>query len=554
MKRTLLVLVFGFIARVLTAQTPSDSDIRKILVDRIDAQKQSVGIVVGVIDAKGRRVVSHGFAAKGSEQKVDGDTIFEIGSATKVFTSLLLADMVEKGEVALNDPVSKYLPEKVRMPARGGKVITLEHLATHTSGLPRLPRNLSPKDPSNPYADYTSAELYQFLSGHELTRDIGSHYEYSNLGAGLLGHVLALRAGSDYETLVRTRILEPLGMKNTSIRVPDALASRVAKGHDPGLVPVPNWDFSALAGAGALRSSTNDMLKFLSAAIGLEETPLSKAMAAMIAARRKTDAPGVEMALGWHISQPNGNEIVWHNGGTAGYRSIMAYDPKRQVGVIVLSNAGTAAGVDDIGLHLLDSRTKLLTASKQRKEVKVDPNVLDRYVGRYQLAPAFVLTVTREGEQLFVQATGQPRFEVFAESERDFFFNVVDAQLTFETGKEGPATRVVLHQNGQDIPGKRMEGEVAQPKAMTLSADVLEGYTGKYQLAPNFVLTVTRDGDRLFAQATGQPKLEVFAKSEREFFYKAVDAQISFVAGKDGRISSLVLHQNGMDMPAKRVD
>src|SRR5512132_4333622 len=144
-----------------------------------------------------------------------------MGSATKVFTSLLLADSVRRGEVALSDPASKYLPPDVKIPERGGRQITLQDLATHTSGLPRLPSNLAAKDASNPYADYTVAQLYAFLSAYQLTRDIGSKYEYSNLGAGLLGHLLARRAGVDYETLVRTRITGPLGMNSTVVTVKD---------------------------------------------------------------------------------------------------------------------------------------------------------------------------------------------------------------------------------------------------------------------------------------------------------------------------------------------
>src|SRR5262249_11166935 len=153
------------------------------------------GIVVGVIEPGGRRVVPYGGLAKGDPRTLDGDTVFEIGSITKVFTSLLLADAVKRREVALTDPISKFLPDRVKSPERGDRAITLQDLSTHTSGLPRLPANFAPKNASNPYADYSVEDLYQFLGGYQLTRDIGTQYEYSNLGGGLLGHVLALRAG-----------------------------------------------------------------------------------------------------------------------------------------------------------------------------------------------------------------------------------------------------------------------------------------------------------------------------------------------------------------------
>ena len=180
-KRIVVVLGLVLLARAGAGAVLPDKDIRAILADRIDVQRQGVGIVVGVIDPSGRRTVAYGVTNKG-DGPVDADTVFEIGSVTKVFTSLLLADAVQRGEVALTDPVSKYLPPDVKVPERGGKKITLADLATHTSGLPRMPANFHPKDPGNPYADYTVAQLYEFLSSIELTRDIGSKYESQATG------------------------------------------------------------------------------------------------------------------------------------------------------------------------------------------------------------------------------------------------------------------------------------------------------------------------------------------------------------------------------------
>ena len=350
---TALLLVPAFLT------TQSDADIKKILADRIDVQRQAVGLVVGVVDADGRRIVSHG--TSGSAASLDGDTMFEIGSATKVFTAILLVDAVTRGEVALTDPVAKYLPASVKVPSRSGKQITLQDLSMHTSALPRLPTNLSPANMANPYADYSVEQLYAFLSGYELPREIGERYEYSNLGAGLLGHVLALRAKMDYETLVRRRITEPLGMKSTVVTLTEPLKARLAAGHNAQRTAVPNWDIPTLAGAGALRSSANDMLTFLSAQIGLTPSPLSKPMQATLASRRPTPTPRLEIALGWHILvAPSGGEIVWHNGGTGGYRFFMGFHPTNRRGVVVLSNMSTPAGADDIGRHLLDPLFPLL--------------------------------------------------------------------------------------------------------------------------------------------------------------------------------------------------
>jgi len=527
-----------------------------MLVDRIDVQHQSVGIVIGVIAPEGRRVIAYGHLEKGDSRPLNGDTIFEIGSVTKVFTSLLLADMVQRGEVALDDPVAKYLPPEVRMPERNGRSITLVDLSTHTSSLPRLPANLNPKDLNNPYADYSVEQLYQFLSGYQLTRDIGSRYEYSNLGGGLLGHVLARRAGMDYEALVRSRICDPLGMASTRVTLTPEMRARLAVGHNQALDSVENWDTPSLAGAGALRSTANDLLTFLAANLGYTKTPLAPAMAGMLRVRRPTDQPGLEIALGWHIFTTNDKEIIWHNGGTGGYRSFVAYDPKARTGVVALSNAFTGAGVDDIGRHLLDSSVPLSKPPKEHKETTVDPKLYDGYVGTYQLAPDVFFTLTREGDHLFAQLTGQTKAEIFPEGDRDYFYKVVDAQITFVTDNTGRATELILHQNGLDQHAKRFEGKVPpvkEHKEVAVDPKLFDGYAGSYQLAPNFILTVTREGDHLFVQATGQPKAEVFPEGDRDYFYKVVDAQITFVTDSRGRATELILHQGG-DHPAKRVE
>lgn len=552
-------VVIALLATVsAAAQTVApDAEIRKILADRIDNQRQSVGIVAGVIEPSGRRIVAHGSFASGDARPVGADTVYEIGSITKVFTSLLLADAVQRHEVALTDPVATFLPDSVRMPERGGRAITLQDLATHTSALPRLPGNMKPADAANPYADYSVEQLYQFLSSYQLPRDIGSQYEYSNLGGGLLGHVLALRAHTDYASLVRERITGPLGMSSTAIVLSPEMKSRLAVGHSPALQPVANWDLPTLAGAGALRSTTTDLLTFLAANLGYTTSPLAPAMKAMLEVRRPTGTAGLEVALGWHVLTAHGHEIIWHNGGTAGYRTFIGFDRAARTGVVVLSNAGTAAGPDDIGRHLLDPELPLLAPAKtqtQHTAVKIDSKLYDNYVGRYQLAPSAILTVSREDDHLFAQLTGQPRLEIFAEGEKNFFLKVVDAQLTFETGGQGKATAVVLHQNGVNQRAPRIEGEPVAPKEVTLDPAVLDRYAGRYQLTPVVTLTLSREGTGFFVQLTGQPKIPIFASSEREFFIKVVDAQLTLDVDPSGKAVAVTLHQLGRDQRAPRIE
>jgi serine-type D-Ala-D-Ala carboxypeptidase/endopeptidase len=438
--------------------------IREILVKRIDQQKQAVGIAVGVIEPAGRRVVAYGNLANGDPRPLDGDTIFEIGSITKVFTSLLLADMVNRKELALDDPAARYLPEDVKMPERSGKCITLLDLATHSSGLPRLPGNLQMKDPRNPYAGYSVDDLYQFLSSYELPRDPGSEVEYSNLGAGLLGHLLARRAGMDYESLIRSRITEPLGMPDTAITLSSSMKQRMANGHNSALAPRTNWDLPTLAGAGALRSSANDMLTFLEAFLGYKETPLAPAMKAMLQERRPVGKGGI--GLGWFIFPTDGREIANHDGGTGGFCAWTGFDHKERTGVVVLSNAFTPSGVVDIGLHLLNPDAPLGNPEppRQHMEVAIDPNLLVDYAGRYKFGQG-ILEITRDGGRLFGQVSGQvagqaiagPKFELFAESEEKFFAKVSDCQVSFETGPGGRPTSLTMHRAGHErVPAPRL--------------------------------------------------------------------------------------------------
>lgn len=240
------------------AASPADgvrtAEILAAIKTRVDSGRNT-GMVVATIEADGgTSTAAYGSPGPGA-LPLDGDSVFEIGSITKVFTATLLADMADRGEVTLEDPISKYLPADVRVPERSGRKITLLDLSTQSSGLPRLPNNMAPRDPQNPYADYSVAQ--PFLSGYELTRDIGSHYEYSNLSVGLLGHVLARRSGTTYETLMSGRVLTPLRMQHTGITLTPWMQQHLAKGHDASGRVVPNWDLPTLAGAGALRSTMN---------------------------------------------------------------------------------------------------------------------------------------------------------------------------------------------------------------------------------------------------------------------------------------------------------
>ena len=335
---------------------PSDSAVLEIIRERVQ-DKRSAGIVVGLLEPDGRsRIMAFGDSGPG-QPPLDGDSVFEIGSISKVFTSTVLAQMVLAKTVALDDPVQKFLPPSVRVPTHNGKQITLGNLSTQNSGLPRMPNNFHPADAANPYADYTVQQMYDFLSAYELTRDPGEQFEYSNLGVGLLGHVLSRSAGKSYEQLERERVWEPLGMAHTAIALTPWMKQHLALGHDARGTVVANWDIPTLAGAGAIRSTAADMLKFLDANLHPERGDIGKALA-FAQQERAPAGPNAGIGLNWIIRHTGGRTIVWHNGGTGGYRTFAGFEPSRKIGVVVLTNSG-GAGADDIGFHLLDPELPL---------------------------------------------------------------------------------------------------------------------------------------------------------------------------------------------------
>lgn len=451
----LVIVVAAVAAALLFAKDLTE--LKGLMDNRTLEAKKAVGIVAGYVDASGESFVASGATTPGGTTAPGPDTVYEIGSITKVFTSLVLADMVVKGEVSLDDPVAKLLPATVTVPSRGGKEITLRDLANQVSGLPRMPGNFKPADMNDPYADYGPAELYAFISGYKLQRDIGAKYEYSNLGVGLLGQALALKAGLSYEEMVRRRVLEPLGMKDSSITLSDSQKARLAEGTNEALKPVKNWNLNALAGAGALRSTARDMLKFLTAAMGTRPTPLRAAFDLMLAKTVPTGTPDLEIGLGWHIWKKYGATVVWHNGGTGGYRTWAGYDPGKKAAAVVLCN--TSFGVDDLGLHALVAEwpAARLKAPDTRPEITVDEKTLETYVGEYDLTPEMRLEVIKTGAKLFVHPTGQPRYEMKAWSPTEFFLKVADIRITFVKDAAGAVTGLVLYQNGVDQPAKKVK-------------------------------------------------------------------------------------------------
>jgi serine-type D-Ala-D-Ala carboxypeptidase/endopeptidase len=414
-----------------------------------------VGMSIGVSDRGQQQTFGYGRLSRDDPRVPDGDTIYEFGSASKVLTGLLLADAVVQGRVRLDQPAGELLPAGVKMPGHGKRAITLQDLSTHMSGLPRLPDNLKLTNLSNPYADYKVDNLYSFLNGYKLTRSPGEKSEYSNLGQGLLGHLLALQAKSTYGQLLSDRIATPLKMSSTRIKLDERSRAQLAPGHTGDGRPTASWDLPVLAGAGAIRSTVNDLLRFADANLSAPKDKLGDAIElAWTIHQQPLPTGGSAMGLGWHVT-PDGTH--WHNGQTGGYHSMILINRETRTSVVLLTNSSTGE-VDRLAKDIM----KMMAGAKVEprkfeKTIKVPAKDLQKFVGRYELAPGIEFAVMAEGGKLMVSLTGQPTYEIFARSETVWFYKVVDATITFKIDKNGECNSLELFQLGKRQTAKRIK-------------------------------------------------------------------------------------------------
>ena len=448
MLRWLAMLLLG----AGTSATGAPPDVPR-LVDAWIAAGRTPGLAVGIIEPDGEvRMHFGGVRRQGDPAPLDEATLFEIGSVSKVLTTLLLARLADEGRVALSDPVDGLLPATVRMPVRGETPITLEHLATHTSGLARMPSNLEPADPANPYADYTVERLYDHLVEVGPGRAPGGEASYSNLGLGLLGHALALREGTTYESLLVEEVCRPLGMDRTLCTPARGADPTIASAHQ-GVRPVAGWDIPVLAGAGDVDSTLPDMMRFAAANLDRSDAPIPRALRRCHEARVGGGSPGLRLGLGWHVLERDDRQVVWHNGLTGGFAAFLGLEPRAGRAVVVLANSNEPA-VLDLGLYLLDFADAPPEPYDPGEEL-----VLADWLGTYRLpGQALRLEVLVEHDQPLARLTGQPAFAVFPAEPGVLESRGGAVRLVLEAGEGDVPPRVVLHQARARIAFEREPG------------------------------------------------------------------------------------------------
>ena len=359
----------------------SSDDVRAALEQRFKDDRTGACIAAGVID-DGTVAAAYYCADPNSPRPYDEHTAFEIGSVTKTMTAALLAEFIARGEVALSDPIAKLLPPGTPVPSFNGREITIADIVTHTSGLPAVPATYRPRDVNNPYAGATERDLLDALAATRLTREPGSKWEYSNFAVIVLSYALARRSGKDYETLLRERLLLPLGMNETYVAQRPSQV-RLAQGHLPNGTPAVPWDFHPdMAGVGGVRATLPDMLRYLEGQLGTRDSAITPALEQT--QKQVASVDGHRMGMNWILSTRNGHTLISHEGGTGGYSSFAGFDRAAKRAVVLLSDTALTAsgGLGSLGSHLLDPS---ILVGAPHVVATADAKLIDALVGKYRL-------------------------------------------------------------------------------------------------------------------------------------------------------------------------
>ncbi len=462
--------------------------------------------------------------------------VFEIGSITKVFTGLLLAQAVVEKKVTLEMTISSLLDPKLTFADPRIAAITLKQLSTHTSGLPRLPENAAAgMVEEDPYANYDEKLLLAFITSTKLEGEGPYACSYSNVGVGLLGHLLGKVHQTTWEDAVTKKVCLPLGLKDTAVE-PEKLPRATPHAGEKVVKP---WHLDAMAGAGALRSTAADMMKFGEAMLHPEKTPLKEAFA--IALKPHADAPalGGQIGLGVFISKLDGDLTFHHDGGTGGYCSGMQVILAKGIVRVVLISNNSVGGSAVIAA----TSEAEVTPTTGQKEITLPAETMQQYPGVYELDRDSRFTVLLRDGQLWVNLTGQAFLRAFAKAPDRFFYKAVAAEIGFNRDKDAIQS-LTLFQNGRELTAKRVSGTPPDYKLRT--SKELQPYAGEYVVMGLKKLTVTVRANTLFAQLEGQPSVPVFETAADRFEYDVVKATLIFTRDDKKQI-------NGLSMPAARV-
>ncbi|MEJ0078858.1 MAG: serine hydrolase [Alphaproteobacteria bacterium] len=538
--RTRLLSLVALALSASSALAATDDDLRAALEQRFKGDRTGACVAAAVID-NGTTASAYFCADPASQRPYDDHTAFEIGSVTKTMTAALLAELIARGEVTLDDPLAKLLPPGTSVPSFNDRQITVGDIVTHTSGLPGIPPQWRLNDTNNPYAALTERDLLGALAATQLTRAPGAQWEYSNFAMMVLSYALAKRSGKDYETLLRERLLAPLGMNDTYIakRPPQV---QPAQGHLSNAKPAGPWDFPAdMAGVGGVRATLPDMVRYLEGELGARESTITPALAQT--QQQVARVGGHTMGMNWILSTVKGRAIVMHEGGTGGYSSFVAFDRAAKHGVILLSDTSLTS-IGDLGALALRLLDPSVLAGSPRVVATADAKLIDALVGSYRLQNGLHAELRRKGNALAIKADGQPEFEMGYDSAGDFYPLQFDAVLRPKRKADGTYA-LTWFQSGGRFEARRIDAVAPVASNWTPTEAELKEYEGNYPLTPTFALRVFTRGARLFVQGTRQAALEVASVEKDIFLAESVDAEIDFGRDAAGNVTTLTLKQGG---------
>ena len=398
-------------------------------------------IAIGLTDSTGTHFYVHGWSDVENQIKADQHTLYEIGSITKSFTGLLLAKLAVQDSLNLSAAVNEFLPDSINLTDKKGNAVTLKSLATHSSGLPRLPSNLDLTNQLNPYQHYDQNKMYSFLS-HHTPRTVGQHFVYSNLGFGLLGDVLSTYKQTPYRSLLREQILKPLGLKHTYFEVPSTQKPHMAKGY-MGTQQVPLWTFKVIDAAGGLKASIADLQLYGKHFI---DTTTFNTYDAKATRSYFTDEQGNHYGLGWFIDQDG---MIFHGGGTGGFRTFIAIDLKAHRVISVMTNSGSSS-IEDLAQYLINPVMYPLKIDK--KEVPTTVEQLESYQGNYiNDGLGLNYNIVLKDNHLHAKLNQQPEFPIYYQGGESFIYKVIKAEVIFERDENNTVVGLLLNQNGQEI-------------------------------------------------------------------------------------------------------
>ncbi len=562
---------------IASSQVVSPSHLTDEWVEKVAAplveNRIADGLSVGYLEGKHWGIVHLGSANR-ANKKANNLTVYEIGSISKVFTSLLLADAVVRGEIDLDAAADVANPAGMKLPSRNGHSINWIDLSTHRSGLPRLPGNLPLTESKNPYRAYDSKKAAAFLNQYELPRQPGDSQEYSNFGGSVLGYLVAQQAGKSYQELLQERIAKPLRMTDCTVTLGSDQRKRLATPHDKFGSATAIWTFADLPGAGGIHATMRDMMRFAKAQLTPPAGKLGEAIELAWKQHRDADATGPAMGLGWVIL--GDGQTRFHNGQTGGSHSALFINRKTNCAVVVLCNTALINEVDQLAMQLI------MKAAGQ--EMKAEPVARGKGEGTPPKISPFT-AVRFEDEQVIVAYVGQTYQwlelngikvkDIVTSSKKQFGErwqkrisedlvevlwgmdhkpgNKVKLRLLdLKTKRDFVVENARMTKKNRDAIGATASVERGNDK-IAIDAKLRRRLVGRYQLTPNFIFDVKDRDGHLMVGITDQPINEVFPDSATRWSYRGIDATIEFKLTKTGPAKSLVLHQNGEKQTARRM-